>query len=151
MAIQINGINHFAISVADMEKSIEWYSNNFGFTIIDRSEIPGTDVRVAHMQGVGFILEIFCAPNSNPLPEDRRVPNLDFLTQGNKHISFGVKDGRKTKKEMEAMGIDIAFVAEVDRTYGVFIRDNTGNLIEIFEEGEWAGETMHDIQELRNA
>lgn len=136
MAIQINGINHFAISVADMEKSIEWYCKNFGFTIIDRSEIPGTGVKVAHMQGVGFLLEIFCAPNSNPLPEDRKVPNLDFLTQGNKHISFGVKDGRKTKKEMEAMGIDIAFVAEVGGTYGVFIRDNTGNLIEIFEEGK---------------
>lgn len=25
-------------------------------------------------------------------------------------------------------------VAEVDDTYGVFIRDNTGNLIEIFDE-----------------
>jgi len=135
MAIQINGINHFAISVADMEESIQWYNQNFGFTIIDRSEIPGTGVKVAHMQGVNFILEIFCAKNSNPLPEDRKVPNLDFLTQGNKHIAFGVRDGRKTKKEIEAMGIDIALIAEVDGTYGIFIRDNTGNLIEIFEEG----------------
>ena len=32
------------------------------------------------------------------------------------------------------MGVEIARVAEVDDTYGVFIRDNTGNLIEIFEE-----------------
>jgi methylmalonyl-CoA/ethylmalonyl-CoA epimerase len=135
MAIQINGIHHFAISVADMEESIEWYSKTFGFTLTSRSEIPGTGVKVAHMQGIGFVLEIFCAPNSNPLPEDRRVPNLDFLTQGNKHIAFGVKDGRKTKEEMEAMGIDIVFIAEVDGTYAVFIRDNTGNLIEIFEEG----------------
>ena len=140
MAIQINGINHFAISVADLEASIQWYNKHFGFTLVRRSEIPGTGVKVAHMQGVGFILEIFCAPDSKPLPEDRRVPNLDFLTQGNKHISFGVKDGRKTKEEMEAMGIDIAFIAEVDGTYGVFIRDNTGNLIEIFEEGDMSDE-----------
>ena len=135
MGIHINGIHHFAISVADMEESIKWYSETFGFTLTSRSEIPGTGVQVAHMQGVGFILEIFCAPHSNPLPEDRRVPNLDFLTHGNKHIAFGVQDGRKIKEEMEAMGIDIAFVAEVDGTYAVFIRDNTGNLIEIFEEG----------------
>lgn len=135
MPIKINGINHFAISVADMEESIRWYNEKFGFTVIDRSEIPGEGVKVAHMQGVGFILEIFCAPHSNPLPPERREPNLDFRTQGNKHISFGVKDGRKTKADMEAMGIDIAFEAEVDGTYGVFIRDNTGNLIEIFEEG----------------
>ena len=32
------------------------------------------------------------------------------------------------------MGVEIAMVAEVDDTYGVLIRDNTGNLIEIFEE-----------------
>ena len=111
MPIKINGINHFAISVADMEESIKWYNEKFGFTVIDRSEIPGEGVKVAHMQGVGFILEIFCAPHSNPLPPDRREPNLDFRTQGNKHISFGVKDGRKTKAEMEAMrgfGISVA-------------------------------------------
>lgn len=134
MAIQIYGINHVAISVADFEESIEWYGRIFGFSVIDRSEIPGTGIRVAHLQGVGFQLEIFCAPESNALPEDRRVPNLDLLTQGNKHFSFGVKDAHKAKEDMEAMGVEIALVAEVDGTYGVFIRDNTGNLIEIFEE-----------------
>lgn len=135
MGISINGINHVAISVADFEESIAWYERVFGFTVIDRSEIPGTGIRVSHMQGVNFQLEIFCAPNANPLPEDRRIPNQDLLTHGNKHFSFGVKDAHKAKDEMEAMGVDIAFVAEVDGTYGVFIRDNTGNLIEIFEEG----------------
>ena len=29
--IQINGVNHFAISVADMEESIAWYERVFGF------------------------------------------------------------------------------------------------------------------------
>lgn len=136
MAIKINGINHVAISVANLEESISWYQKVFGFSVIDRSEIPGTGIKVSHMQGEGFLLEIFCAPESNTLPEDRRVPNFDLLTQGNKHFSFGVKDGHKAKEDMEAMGVDIAFVAEVDGTYGVFIRDNTGNLIEIFEEGK---------------
>ena len=66
MAIQINGINHFAISVADMEKSIEWYSNNFGFTIIDRSEIPGTDVKVA-LEPFPSLRELsFSAPQEAP-------------------------------------------------------------------------------------
>lgn len=133
--IEINGVNHFAISVADLEESIAWYGRVFGFPVLDRSEIPGTGVRVAHLQGKGFLMEIFCPSNGNPLPQDRRVPNCDLMTHGNKHISFGVPDGHKAKTDMEAMGVDIAFVAEVDGTYGVFIRDNTGNLIEIFEEG----------------
>ncbi len=133
--LEINGINHFAISVPDLEETVAWYRRVFGFTPLDFSEIPGTGVRVCHMQGKGFLLEIFCPPDGNPLPPERRVPNLDFMTHGNKHISFGVRDGRAAKVQLEAMGVDVAFVAEVDGTYGVFIRDNTGNLIEIFEEG----------------
>lgn len=134
MSVKINGINHVAISVADLEETIQWYSDVFGFTVIDRSEIPGTGMKVSHMQGTGFILEIFEVPGAAPLPEDRKIPNRDLLTHGNKHPSFGVPDGKKAKAELEAMGVEIAMVAEVDGTYGVFIRDNTGNLIEIFEE-----------------
>lgn len=135
MAIQINGVNHFAISVADFEESIAWYERIFGFTVLNREEIPGTGVKVCHMQAPGFQLEIFCAPNSIPLPEDRKIPNRDFLTQGNKHISFGVPDAHILLDEFKRLGVNIAFIAEVNGTYGVFIHDNTGNLIEIFEEG----------------
>lgn len=135
MAIKINGVNHYAISVGDLEESIAWYQRVFGFEVLDRSEIPGTGVKVSHMQAPGFLLELFCAPDSAPLAQERMVPNLDFLTQGNKHISFGVPDAHCLLEEFRAMGVNIALIAEVDGTYGVFINDNTGNLIEIFEEG----------------
>ena len=134
MAILYNGINHFAISVADLESSIDWYSKVWGFTVIDRSEIPGQNTKVSHLQGKGFILEIFEAEGSEPLPDHRKVPNEDLKVQGNKHMSFGVSDGPKAKEEMEAMGVDIVFIAKVDNTWGCFIHDNSGNLIEIFEE-----------------
>lgn len=136
MSIQINGVNHFAISVGDMEESLAWYQRVFGFTVLDRSEIPGTGVKVSHMQAPGFQLELFCAPHSAPLAEERKHPNQDFLVQGNKHISFGVPDAHILLDEFKRLGVNIAFVAEVDGTYGVFINDNTGNLIEIFEEGQ---------------
>lgn len=143
MAVQINGINHYAISVADLEETIGWYSRVFGFTVVDRSEIPDTGARVAHMQGNGFLLEIFEAEGAAPLPEDRRIPNRDLMTHGNKHVSFGVPDGKKAKTDLEALGVEIAMVAEVDGTYGVFIRDNTGNLIEIFEEAGSSAFNQH--------
>lgn len=135
MAIQINGINHFAISVADFEESIAWYQRVFGFTVVDRSEIPGVGAKVCHMQGPGFLLEIFCAPGSEPLDPRRTVPNQDLTVQGNKHASFGVPDAHVLLPEFERLGVHVAFIAEVDGTYGVFINDNSGNLIEIFEEG----------------
>ena len=134
MAVKINGINHYAISVANLEETIKWYGDVFGFSVVNRSEIPGTGIRVAHLQGVGFLLEVFEAPEANPLPADRRMPNRDLMTHGNKHMSFGVPDGRAAKDELESLGVKIVMVAEVDDTYGFFICDNTGNLIEIFEE-----------------
>ena len=40
-------------------------------------------------------------------------------------------------------------VAEVDETYGVFIHDNTGNLIEIFEEkGNWWEQVQRQSEKL---
>lgn len=133
MPIEIVGLNHCAISVPDLEESITWYQEKFGFTVIDRSEIPGINVKVAHLQGVGFVLEIFEAEGAASLPEDRRYPNRDLKTHGHKHFSVGVRDARKAAKELAALGVDIAMVAEIDNTYGVFIRDNSGNLIEIFQ------------------
>ncbi len=138
MPVTINGVNHFAISVAHLEETLDWYHRIFGFTVIHRSQIPGIDIQAAHMQGPGFLLEVFEARGAKPLPEERKLPNSDLMVHGNKHISFGVPDGPAAKAELEALGVEVVKVAEVDGTYGVFIRDNTGNLIEIFEEkGGW--------------
>lgn len=135
MGISVNGINHVAMSVADLEESIEWYKKVFGFSLVKRSEIPGTGTSVAHLQAPGFQLELFCNPGSESLPDWRRFPNEDFMHQGNLHASFGVKDAHSLKDRLDEMGVNIAFVAEVDGTYAIFINDNTGNLIELFEEG----------------
>ena len=50
-------------------------------------------------------------------------------------MALGVVDGPKAKAELEALGVSIVKVAEIDGTYDVFITDNAGNLIEVFEEG----------------
>lgn len=134
MSIEINGVNHYAISVADMEESVAWYSRVFGFPVKSRGTIPATGAQVCHMQAPGFLLEIFCLPDSAPLAKHRRSPNTDMRTQGNLHISFGVKDAHSLLDEFKNLGVNIAFIAEVNDTYAVFINDNTGNLIEIFEE-----------------
>ncbi|MDR1127227.1 MAG: VOC family protein [Treponema sp.] len=134
MSIRINGVNHFGISVKDMDESVKWYERVFGFTVVDHSVIPANGVKVCHMQAPGFLLEIFCPSDPLPLPKDRKDPNRDILTLGNKHISYGVSDAHILPEELKKLGVNIVFIAEVDNTYAVYIQDNTGNLIEIFEE-----------------
>jgi catechol 2,3-dioxygenase-like lactoylglutathione lyase family enzyme len=135
MAIRINGVNHFGVSVKDMDESIRWYERVFGFTVLDHSIIPAACVKVCHLQAPGFLIELFCPDDPFPLPEDRKDPNRDILTLGNKHISFGVPDAHILLEEFKKLGVNVVFIAEVDGTYAVYIQDNTGNLIEIFEEG----------------
>lgn len=128
-------LHHCAISVPDLEETVSWYGDMLGFETVSKSEIPGENVRVAHMRGPGgMLLEVFEAAGAAPLPEGRSHPNTDFRTHGHKHFSLGVKDARKFVKELEAKGVRIAFVAEVDDTYGVFILDNSGNLIEVMQK-----------------
>jgi hypothetical protein len=104
-------------------------------TVVDHSVIPNAGVRVCHLQAPGFLIEIFCPDDPFPLPEDRKDPNRDILTLGNKHISFGVPDAHILPEEFRRLNVPVVFIAEVDGTYAVYIQDNTGNLIEIFEEG----------------
>jgi methylmalonyl-CoA/ethylmalonyl-CoA epimerase len=145
--VTINGVNHFAISVPDLEETIAWYHRVFGFEVFDRSEIPGQGIRICHMTGHGLILEIFQPPGGCTLPPERRIPNEDLMVNGNKHISFGVPDGKTAKQQLQADGVAPVFEAEVDGTYGIFIHDNSGNLIEIFEEkGSWYDRISEQMQ-----
>jgi catechol 2,3-dioxygenase-like lactoylglutathione lyase family enzyme len=135
---------HCGISVADLEETIAWYRDKLGFTFVKGGAIPGLPVKIAFVQGPGFQVEIFEAEGADPLPAARRDPNTDFRTHGTKHFSIGVPDARSYVEELKANGVNIVFIAEVDNTYGAFISDNTGNLIEIFDlEGE--GPRLHHV------
>lgn len=135
MLIETNGINHVAISVPSIEKTVEWYSKIFGMTVIKYSEIPETGIRVCHMQGTGFQLEIFQHPDAEPLPQSRLLPHTDFAVHGQKHFCMGIKNGKEVKRKLEEAGIEIVLIGTVDDTYAIFIRDNSGILLELFEEG----------------
>lgn len=134
MLVQTNGVNHVAISVFSIEETVKWYSEIFGFEVIKYSEIPDTGIKVCHMQGPGFQLEIFQPPDPEPLPESRLFPHTDFCVIGQKHFCMGIKNGEKTKKELEDAGIEIVLTGTVDNTYAIFIRDNSGILLELYEE-----------------
>jgi methylmalonyl-CoA/ethylmalonyl-CoA epimerase len=69
-----------------------------------------------------------------PLPEERRVPDLDLQTHGNKHVCFGVQSVDEAERELRAKGVDIVFVGRVMHPPNIFMRDNSGDLIEFIEQ-----------------
>ena len=135
MAIKTLRTNHFAVSVSDVEKSIEWYSRVLGFKLLCRNMIDHINTPVAHLDAPdsGFVLEIYSPPGCRPVPEERKTPDEDMKTNGNKHFSLTIADHKETMRELEEMGIPVVFVAPCWGTVGVFINDLDGNLIELFE------------------
>jgi methylmalonyl-CoA/ethylmalonyl-CoA epimerase len=79
-------------------------------------------------------IELFEVPAAKPLPPERRQPNTDPLTHGNKHVAFAVPNVDEIVNELRARGADIALVGHFDFGSFVFVRDNAGNLIEFVQQ-----------------
>ncbi len=134
--VKVEGLDHYAITVSNLEETIKWYSDKLGFTLVKQFENADNGMKISHMQAPDYLLEIFEPKNPIPLPEYRLHPDTDLSAQGQKHMSVGVINGPQAVRDLEALGVKVVAIKEVANTYGAFIQDNTGNLIEVFEIGD---------------
>ncbi|HSV46995.1 MAG TPA: VOC family protein [Ramlibacter sp.] len=125
--------HHFGISVPDLEAAVAWYGRMLGFALEKRMSIAKIPAEVAFVRRGDFRIEIFQLPEAAALPPDRRVPNLDLRTHGNKHMCFEVPSVPAAVRALRERGADIAFELTVDGNPTAFIRDVAGNLIELLE------------------
>jgi methylmalonyl-CoA/ethylmalonyl-CoA epimerase len=131
--------HHGGISVPDLEASIRWYAEVLDFEVEQRLEIPAIPAKVAMLRRGDLRLELFEVPGAQPLPEERRHPNLDLRTHGNKHLAFAIKDIDSAERELRSRGADIVWVRRFEFGANIFLRDNSGNLIELVLQPEmWA-------------
>jgi methylmalonyl-CoA/ethylmalonyl-CoA epimerase len=126
--------HHGGVSVPDLEASIRWYAAVLDFAVERRFEIPAIPAKVAMICRGPLRMELFEVPGAAPLPPDRRQPNLDVRTHGNKHVAFAVANVDTFAEELKRRGADIVFVAHHPFGSNIFIRDNAGNLIEFVQE-----------------
>lgn len=126
--------HHEGISVPDLEASISWYKAMLGFELERRDALPHAQAKVAFLRRGDLRIELFEVAGAAALPEDRRIPDRDLRTHGNKHLSFAVKDVRTVATELKHRGADIVFVIDVGPSTVSFIRDNAGNLIELTQQ-----------------
>jgi methylmalonyl-CoA/ethylmalonyl-CoA epimerase len=125
--------HHGGISVPDLDAAIAWYRNVLGFELETRFPIPTTPVQVAILKNGPLRIELFQADGAKPLPQERREPNQDLLTHGNKHVSFAVDDVKRFVTVLRERGADIVWVTEFEFGANIFIRDNAGNLLEFVQ------------------
>ncbi|EQB12849.1 VOC family protein [Sphingobium lactosutens] len=126
--------HHGGVSVPSLDEALDWYGRVLGFELEQRFYIKGARSDTAMIRKASLRFELFEVEGAAPLPEERRVPNTDIRTHGNKHVAFCVPDLECFLEEMEAKGVDIAFVVRESFGKGCFIRDCAGNLIEFIED-----------------
>ena len=133
--------HHFGISVPDLDAAVRWYGRMLGFDLEEQLFIEKIPARIAFVKRGDFRVEIFEVDGAAPLPQDRRVPNLDLRTHGNKHMCFEVPDVPAAVAALRSAGADIAFELTVDGNPTAFVRDCAGNLIEFLQPFELRSST----------
>jgi catechol 2,3-dioxygenase-like lactoylglutathione lyase family enzyme len=126
----IKRLEHVALSVSDMERSLAFYRDLLGMTIIrdlapglggDKLGtvvgMPGCRARIVHLDLGGTMLELFqyFDPAGRPLPTGHRQADIGFT-----HIGLSSDDVRADYRRLKAAGVD--FVSEpVEFRPGIWI------------------------------
>ena len=112
-----NRMEHVGLSVSNLERSIDFYCNNFGFEllrIMNGNELlgkivgmPGCVARIAHLKSGESALELFeyKEPNGKLIPDDRKQADKGFS-----HIGFWSDDVRGEYEELRKKGV--RFISE---------------------------------------
>jgi len=125
--------HHGGLSVPDLDEAIAWWRAVLDFEVLARFPIPAIPADVAMLRNGPLHIELFRVPGAQALPAERREPNTDVFTHGNKHVSFAVENVHEFAAELKRRGADIVWVKEMPQGANIFIRDNVGNLIEFVQ------------------
>ncbi|HXQ37515.1 MAG TPA: VOC family protein [Anaerolineales bacterium] len=127
----------FALSVADINASANWYSEKLGLTII--MQPPKTNQStVVVLEGGGLIVELIQHDNALPLSEIAPTIKDRTLIHGIVKVGVIVDDFDKTVAILRERNVPIAFgpfPATTEQRANVIIQDNEGNLIQFFGNG----------------
>ncbi len=127
---------HVGVSVYDMEESLKWYSKNLGYELISDFYAPPLGARLCFIGNDNFQIELFQYDNPKKMPEERLLPNTDLQTVGTKHLAIATDDMKSLKERFLANGVDIAHEVSMNGDSVMFVRDNSGVLIEIIQSAE---------------
>jgi methylmalonyl-CoA/ethylmalonyl-CoA epimerase len=126
--------HHGGVNVPELDAAIAWYRDVLGFEVERRFPIPQIPAEIAIIRNGDLCMELFEVPGAKPLPDERREPNQDLQTHGNKHVAFVIENVETFGEELKRRGADVVWIRRSPHGANIFIRDNAGNLIEFLEE-----------------
>ena len=127
--------DHVAVSVSNLNRSIEFYQRNFGLSCERIIEMPKGRGKFALLKKHGFTIEMFQLSDALPLPDDRKAFESDLRTIGVKHFAIRVQDILGAYEFLKKNAVEFSSEPVVGgrgfRRF--FLRDPDGIQIEITE------------------
>ena len=123
--IRVQGIDHVALSVADLDKSLKFYTEVLGLKISPReNQKPGTE----YFLDCGTSLVGLIQGDKNGDKHELQDGGL-----GGNHFSFRVhtKDFDDYVKEVEKRGIKITYQKKREKSWSLYFLDPDGNKLEL--------------------
>ena len=100
----IKSFDHVAITVKDLDETIDWYVKHMGFTVKRRRENKEQGTRIAFLEAGGqAMLEFFGFIDPKKAIEG---PRLKAEETGIRHISFFVDDLEGMCQRLKGVGVE---------------------------------------------
>lgn len=111
----IEGLEHAALSVSNLDRSLGFYCDTLGMSLVRIIEpgqagdlgrvvgIEGAKARIAHLRMGDFMLELFeyREPVGRPMPHDRTQADIGFA-----HVGFRSTDVLRDSRRLRAAGVE---------------------------------------------
>ncbi len=121
MAIKLKGLDHYAIAIGNLERSLTFYHDILGLGILPR---PDFDFEGAWLDcGNGISIHLIVQEH------------VQIISSGSRslHFAFGVEDIQTTKKILTTYGIQIIkdIKPRPDGILQMFVQDPDGYFVEL--------------------
>jgi glyoxylase I family protein len=121
--------DHVAITVQDLDKSVQWYQDNFDFSQVRRFEKSSLEIKGATLKQGDFVLELL--EPDNPFIPPRQGGSLSTClgNTGANHLAFVTDDIEATYNRLKDNQVQMVTKIIDARTF--FCMDQDCVLIEI--------------------
>ena len=129
MSLPETRLDHVAITVADLERSIAFYTDMLGCTVAGQLLLDDGDFKIVYLRSGDAVVELFAFRGS----EARTRTDASDREGGFKHLAFTTSDVDALAARLRAA--DVPFTLHPMDAKGnvriAFFRDPDGNLLEI--------------------
>jgi catechol 2,3-dioxygenase-like lactoylglutathione lyase family enzyme len=123
--------DHIAIRAIDYAGTLRWYTEKLDFHV--DVEWPYGDMQLAYLSNGTAKVEVLGGATAEPQPDPTSLEPT-FRHEGLNHFCLAIPDFDDTLSELRARGVEFVgepFVVEEINRRLAFVKDNSGNLIEL--------------------